>query len=147
MKKTVLKVTIWIDSFISILIIVLAVHIYLVTQPKETNPTAAWQLARIDLDETTPLSQEIISASYKALKEIDGIQRISVNAEQGNIVIAYFTNKHTSENIYNEFAKKTNLNSSLFIPSKDQLAQGCPVIDEASISYKLGSFFQGIFHD
>tara|TARA_R110002049_G_C9149370_1_gene560156 strand:+ start:562 stop:1008 length:447 start_codon:yes stop_codon:yes gene_type:complete len=147
MKKTLIKFTIWSSAILTILVIILAVHIYLVTQPKEKNPTLSWQLARIDINESIPLSKEIVSKTYKTLKQIKGIQRIVVNSKEGNVVIAYFPKDQTQEGIYSAFEKNTDFTSVLFTPSDKQLAAGCPVLDKNSISYKLGSFFEGVFQN
>ena len=147
MKKTFLKIAIGIGSIFALLVIILAVHIYLVTPEPEQNPTQGWQLSRIDINEELPLSDKQVKEINNSFKSVKGVERVVINKEHGTVVFAYFPKEFSAMSIYNNFSTKTGLNTALFTPSKEQLAASCPVIDKNSISYKMGSFFQNIFQN
>jgi copper chaperone CopZ len=147
MKKKFIKIAIWSGSIFALLVTVLAVHIYMVIPPKEQNPTVNWQLSRIDIKESLPLSEEQVNEINRSIKSIDGVERAVVNKDHGTIVVAYFPSKNNIDEIYSRFTENTVISTSLFKPTKDQLAASCPVIDKNSISYRMGSFFQNIFQN
>jgi len=147
MKKTFIKIAIWSGSILTLLIIVLAVHIYMVIPTKEENPTASWQLSRIDIKEPLPLSENQVKEINRSIKSIDGVERAVVNKDHGTLVVAYFPSKNNIDLIYSRFTENTDISTSLFKPTKDQLAASCPVINKNSISYRMGSFFQNIFQN
>ncbi len=147
MKNKLIKLTIWTTAAASLLIIVLGVHIYLVTSPKEENPTASWQLARIDIQERTPLSPLVAKEVKKTLKAIKGVKRVVVNSEHANAVIGFNPKSQSSRAIYEQFSKQSLIAATLYTPTEKQLAAGCPAIDKTSITYQVGSFFQEVFHD
>lgn len=147
MKNKLIKLTIWTATIVSMLTIILAIHIYLVTSPKETNPTAAWQLARIDIEEETPLSAAVAKEIKTTLKTIEGVERVVINSEDGNAVVGFNSTIKTGRDIYRQFSKQTSIAAKLYVPTKEQLAAGCPAIDKSSITYQVGSFFQEVFHN
>lgn len=138
------KLIIGVIGIFAFMVVVLAVHIYQVTRPKEgTIPTIA--LSRIDFPRGI---DSLKAASIKTdFSKLDGINDLRLNIESGHIVFLYNTKIWQPADLVEEINLQYSISAELFKPSAEMLAQSCPAIDKKSITYKLGSFFQKSFEN
>ncbi|MCH7414467.1 heavy-metal-associated domain-containing protein [Belliella sp. R4-6] len=126
------------------LVVTLAVHIYLVTQPKN-NGMPNMTMSRIDF--VTQLdSLEAINVKNHT-SQLDGVKDVRVNVKAGHMVCLYDRNKQAPQDIIESISKDFYLEASLYQPSDEMLAQSCPAINKSSLTYKLGAFFQRTFEN
>jgi hypothetical protein len=141
-RNLILKFLLGIAAIAILMISTLAIHIYMVTKPNAEYHTN-WQLSRIDFE--APIDSVQAHVAISSIKRIEGVQRAILNAEAGTLVFAFDPQQYSSEKIYTHFQKMGFANTSLFIPTEDQLATSCPIMDKTSISYRIGVFFQNLF--
>ncbi|AFL84776.1 hypothetical protein Belba_2210 [Belliella baltica DSM 15883] len=128
----------------SALVVTLAVHIYLVTQPKgNEGPNLA--MSRIDFDSQLDSLEAVKIKTYTSL--MDGVRDVRVNLASGHLVCLYDRNKQAPQDIVESISKDFLVQASLFQPSDEMLAQSCPAINKSSLTYKLGAFFQRTFEN
>lgn len=126
------------------LVVTLAVHIYLVTQPKnDGKPNLT--MSRIDFVNQLD-SLEAINVKNHTRK-LDGVRDVRMNAKSGHMVCLYDRNKQAPSDIIESISKDFYLEASLYQPSEEMLAQSCPAINKSSLTYKLGAFFQRTFEN
>lgn len=131
-------------SVVFVLVAILAVHIYMVTGNGPKNPTANWQLGKIDFEQPLDSIQKV--EAKKAIWSVNGVKQAVFHPEGKNVVFAINTDGNLTQNkVYTTFREKIDFQATLFQPSSDQLVGSCPVIDEESITYKLGAYFQNLF--
>ncbi|MFD2033493.1 heavy-metal-associated domain-containing protein [Belliella marina] len=129
---------------ISALVVTLAVHIYIVTQPK-ANQGPNLTMSRFDFESEL---DSLESAKLKALtRQLDGIKDVRVNMKSGHMVCLYDRNKQAPRDIISHIDQDFYLQASLYQPSEEMLAQSCPAINKNSLTYKLGAFFQRTFEN
>jgi hypothetical protein len=138
------KLVMGIIGIFAFLIVILAVHIYQVTRPKEgTIPSIA--LSRIDFSQSI---DSLKSASIKTdFSKLEGINDLRINAESGHIIFLYNTKIWQATDLVEKINFNYSLSAELYKPSAEMLAQSCPAIDKNSLTYKLGSFFQKSFEN
>lgn len=128
----------------SALVVTLAVHIYLVTQPKANDgPNLA--MSRIDFDSQLDSLQAAKIKTYTSL--IEGVRDVRLNSSASHMVCLYDRNKKAPQDIVESISKDFYVQANLFQPSEEMLAQSCPAINKSSLTYKLGAFFQRTFQN
>lgn len=125
MKKSLLKkVLLGLAGTTMILTAILCVHIYQVTHKKITDPNAI-ALARIDFSQK--FSKEDATKFYAWFNEQNGVNRVAFNTENQNAVLAYYPVKADATKLVESFCKQFNINAKRYMPSKQEMMQGCPV--------------------
>lgn len=138
------KLIIGVIGIFAFMVVVLAVHIYQVTRPKEGKiPSIA--LSRIDFP--NGLDSLEARAIEMNLSNVEGINTVKVNIPMGHMVALYDTKKITASDLVDKVNNNYSKSAELFRPSAEMLAQSCPAIDKKSLTYKLGSFFQKSFEN
>ncbi|MFN3800391.1 MULTISPECIES: hypothetical protein [Belliella] len=126
------------------LIVTLAVHVYMVTQPKQ-GAMPNLTMSRIDFESPLDSLSAVKIKTYTSLME--GVKDVRVNKESGHIVCLYDRNKKAPQEIVDAISKDFYLSASLYQPSDEMLAQSCPAINKNSLTWKLGAFFQRTFEN
>lgn len=125
MKKSILKkVLLSLAGVTMLMAIVLCVHIYQVTHKKITDPNAI-ALARIDFIQS--FSKEDAAKFYTWFSQQNGVNRVAFNAENKNAVLAYYPVKADATKLTETFCKQFNVTAKRYVPSKQEMMQGCPV--------------------
>lgn len=136
MKKQTLKKILWI-SFSSVLLLtaVLAVHIYMVTRPKAPDSTTRI-MARFDFKQTINKydADKITSWLYSK----NGVDHVLCNDKSGIAVFTYYPVKANADKLLQQMKNDLHYNAARFMPSKEQMASGCPVA--------AGSFTSKVYH-
>jgi hypothetical protein len=138
------KIIIGIIGIFSFLVVVLTVHIYQVTRPKEGRiPSIA--LSRIDFPQGIDSLEAVSIKNY--FSELEGISDFRQNIESGYIICLYDTKVWQSQELVEKINLHYSLSAVLYKPSAEMLAQSCPVIDKNSLTSKLGTFLQKSFEN
>lgn len=103
---------------------VLGVHIYQVTKLKPMDPNAI-ALARIDFK--GPISEEAASQCYTWFVAQPGVNRIQLNRQYQNAVLAYYPTRLNATNLIDSFIHVFKVDAARFQPSKAEMMKGCPV--------------------
>ena len=122
-------------------VVVLAVHIYIVTRPKA--PTAnTLVMARIDFKKD--INKDDASKITTWLYQQTGVNHVLCNPDGKLAVFTYYPVKTSPEQIVAKLNSSTPYLGERFMPSKSQLASGCPVA-ATSFTYKASKFFNHLF--
>ena len=142
MKKGVLKkVLLGIGSVFLLLVLVLAVHIYIVTRPKAPDAHTI-VMARVDVkqDMSKADAEQIQAWMYQQT----GIDHVLINPTTDIIIFTFFPVKANGDEIVSRLKEKFNLKASRYVPTEAELKGGCPVA-ATSFSYKAYNFVRHIF--
>jgi hypothetical protein len=138
------KLIIGVIGIFALLVLVLAVHIYQVSRPKEGGiPSIA--LSRIDFPQGID-SLEAVSIQTHFSK-LEGIRDFRINATSGHVVCLYDNKIWQASDLVDKINFNFSLSAELYRPPAAMLTQSCPVIDKSSLTYKLGTFFQKSFEN
>ena len=140
-KKGVRKILLGITGVFMFLVLVLAVHIYMVTRPKAPGPNTRI-MARIDIKQpiTQPDADKITNWLYKE----KGIDHVLVNPKTSIVVFTFFPVKNSGNQITQDFKSAFNYDAVRYVPTEAELQGGCPVASTSS-SYKIYKFIKNIF--
>lgn len=106
------------------------------------NHSKSIQLAKIIFSE--PLTNEHKSDVISAITQVSGYKNHRFGADEKSLVFMY-DRKLTKSNteFYQSFIAKTDIiDGELYQADATLMAQGCPVMDENSISYRISSGFE-----
>jgi hypothetical protein len=123
------------------LVIVLAVHIYIVTKPKVDEHTRV--MARIDIHQSIDQQQadKITSWLYKQ----KGVDHVLCNSKTSIAIFTFSPLNANANDITTHFKSDLNYPSATrYIPSEKELQGSCPVA-KTSVAYKTYSFIKHIF--
>jgi len=140
MKKNKLKrFLIVLGSVVSLLFLVLVVHIYLVTRDKNDDKRIR-QLARIDF------KQEVDSMLAMTIKNkvlsISGVDAGYFNINDKTFIYSFNPKIQNADRIFIDLISSGNYKAVRYRTNETLVANGCPVIDKSSISYKIASLFK-----
>jgi hypothetical protein len=132
-RKTIKKILLYTFSVFTLLLLVLAVHIYLVYRPKA--PDAYTKImARIDIkQQITQTDANKISAWMFHQK---GIDHVLVNPQTNIVVFTFFPIKTSGNQIVNNFKEQFHYKAERFMPTTADLKNSCPAA-ASSITYKI----------
>lgn len=138
------KLIIGIMGIFAFMVLVLAIHIYQVSRPKEGKiPNIA--LSRIDFPKGVD-SLEMVNIKTHFSK-LEGIKDLRINTSSGHLVCLYDNKIWKASDLVNKINFTYSLSAVLYRPSAEMLSQSCPAIDKNSLTYKFGSFFQKSFEN
>lgn len=142
MKKRIFKkFLIGTGIVLSCLILILAVHIYIVTRPKAPDANTRI-MARIDLSQ--PISQDDAGKITTWLYQQNGIDHVLVNPQSAIVIFTFFPIKTSAGKIVNEFNMDLPYKGVRYMPSAAEMKMGCPVA-ATSFTYKVARFFKQVF--
>jgi hypothetical protein len=142
-KKWLKRVLIGSAGIFALLIMILAVHIYQVSN-KPKGGVDGWQMARIDF--TQSLDSTEFSFVRDVLHGLGGIHHSVANIPEGILVYAYDPQKQKASDVYMSLIKETGFKAKRFVVTESNLGGACPVIDKNSITYRISSGFQKLFN-
>lgn len=124
-KRTVLKVVGIGLSVLLFLSIILAVHIYMVTRPEAaTNKTVA--MARLDFKQN--IQQADADKITAWLYQQQGIDHVLCNSQSSIAVFTFHPVKANADNIVESLRSTLHYKVDRFMPSKEDMKKGCPVL-------------------
>jgi hypothetical protein len=108
--------------------IILAVHIYLVTRPHINNVNARTRyMARIDLHQ--PIDQADSARIKSWLLQQKGVDRVMVSPRWSTAVFTFAPLTTNANGIVQAFkASLPYHNAVRYLPTKEQMKSGCPVM-------------------
>ncbi len=121
-----------------ILTIVLAIHIYWVTRPKAPDPHTI-VMARIDIKNA--LNQEDATKIKTWLYQQKGVDHVVVNPKTQIAIFTFYPAKASGDQIVNKFQTSLNYDAKRYVPTKEEIANGCPALPE-SVTQKISSFIK-----
>lgn len=139
-RTTVKKILSYSLAVFAALVVILAVHIYMVTRPgKADNKTVA--LARLDFKQDIT---EADAANIGAwLSKQPGVERYSCNTRNRIMVFSFRPAIVSADGIATYIQCKLNYKVVRYMPSAAELKSGCPVA-ATSFTYKAYNFFSHI---
>jgi copper chaperone CopZ len=120
------------------LTIVLAIHIYWVTRPKAPDPHTI-VMARIDIKNS--LNQEDANKIKTWLYQQKGVDHVVVNPKTQIALFTFYPAKASGDQIVNDFQTSFNYDAKRYVPTKEELANGCPALPP-SVTQKISSFIK-----
>ncbi len=125
-------------AILSVLGVVLALHIYDVTNPD--GKTDLRQLARIDITDT--ISETEASRLRTSINAVDGVSHAYINRDSKRLIFSFNPNTHQSEKIFSELSRSTPHDLKLYQPSAEMAAAGCPAIANGGLTDQIVSWFK-----
>jgi len=142
MRKRIWKrIVLWTVSVFAVLVMVLAVHIYIVTRPKPMDAHTR-AMARIDIQQ--PITQADGQRITTWLYQQKGIDRVLVNPGTSIVIFTFFPIRTTASQVVSDFKADLPYKALRFIPTQAGLQNGCPVAS-TSVTFKVYSFFKHLF--
>ena len=143
MKKNSIKRTlIWGGAIFAFLVLVLAVHIYVVTRPKVISPYSR-TMARIDLHR--PITQDDAANITAWLRQQKGVENAYVSPKSDKAIFLFFTAQTTGNKVVEDFKDQMHYDSAVrFLPKAGDYEKSCPVVAVA-YTEKIAKFFRHIF--
>ncbi|MGB0165307.1 MAG: hypothetical protein ACPF8V_00500 [Luteibaculum sp.] len=124
--------------------IAISLHVNAASENLRKHGTANWQLGKIDFDQD--LDSLTKAQAQAAIWKVNGIKQAVFNEKSKTMVFAYQNNGELSHQaVYDQFMANGDFKASLYRPSEESLASGCPVMNNNSFFNKLGKFIQGLF--
>ena len=139
-KKLIKKVLVWSTSIIALLVVVLVIHIYIVTQPKAPGANTI-EMARIDIKQ--PLTQDDANKIAVWLYQQKGIGHVLVNPQTDIAVFTFYPTKNSANQIVSDFKANFNYKADRFMPTEAELDASCPA--GSSSTFKVFKFFKHLF--
>jgi len=131
-NRAIKKILLYTFSTLLMLVLVLAVHIYMVYRPKVTPNTRV--MVRIDVKQ--PLTQDDANKISAFMAHEKGVDHYLVNPETRIVVFTFAPVKNTGDQIVNDFKANFNYKAERFMPSTENLKHSCPVA-ASSYGYKI----------
>lgn len=127
--------------------VVLGVHVYLVTTPESSQEHAAnWQLHRINF--SSPITSPDEVAVRSQLASIEEVERIYFNPTKTSVVFALnhpSTVNVASDEFLKQFPKNIQKLAKVYVPTEQELAQGCPIKPNDSFPNQVKTLLSSVF--
>jgi len=137
-SRLVRKIAIGISSVFFLLVMILAVHIYIVTRPKAID-TNALVMARIDIKQSIKQSDaEKITAWLYRQK---GIHHVLCNPQSDIVVFTYYPAKADANRITTQLQNSLGYQASRYLPNAEELKTGC-LVGSQSKAYQLYTYLK-----
>lgn len=144
MKKTFLRIAIWLGGILTLLAIILAVHIYQVTRPTDQHH-AHWQLARIDFGEE--VARGALQRAATIVRNQEQVTHVYLNTRDNILVFGYPPGSLDREAVMSHVQTVAS-EAQYYQPGHHAAGMaGCPITDRSALSYRLVTFLKNVFHD
>lgn len=142
--KTILKwTTIGVVSSFLLFSLVLGMHIYDVTRPHAFSHTRHIEIGRIDFSDTVDVQSVQDIKSF--IRKIEGVNHVYYN-EADNILVYGFSSESTNAaEVFDKAKLGFDFDGELYQVTEEKLASSCPVVDQRSITGRLGRAFETLF--
>lgn len=139
-RKPLTRILLWTGGIFVCLVLVLAVHIYLVTRPHADAHTRV--MARIDIKQ--PISPAEADNIKGWMYRQPGIDHVMVNPENNIVIFTFYPVKTNGNTIVSNFKTAFNYPAERFMPSEEEMAKGCPAMAQG-FTAKLHGIISSIF--
>jgi hypothetical protein len=136
-NKRIKKIALISSGITLILVGVLAVHIYLVTRPQNSEATRI-VMARIDFKQD--IDDKDASAITEWLYTQQGVNHVLCNPETNIAIFTFLPSINNADDIVASLSKSTGYVGQRFMPNEKELMGGCPVA-MGSWTSKVSGFF------
>jgi len=141
-RNRIKKILLWSGGIFLFLVMVLAVHIYVVTRPKPATEKTRI-MARIDIKQ--PISQEESNKITEWLYQQQGVDHVLCNQKSNIVVFTFSPLKANANQIASDFKTVLNYpNAKRYVPTEAEIQGGCPVAS-TSFTYKMYKAVKNIF--
>jgi hypothetical protein len=110
-------------SLISILLLALCIHIYMVTH-KPKSPFELTQLSRIDFKQNIDSVEANKIRTFIAMQ--DGVRSSYFNMKDGILVYTFLSNKQNSKSIFDKLITYGHYHAEPYTINETVLSNGCP---------------------
>ncbi|EJF53642.1 hypothetical protein SapgrDRAFT_1951 [Saprospira grandis DSM 2844] len=144
MKKWIFRI-IWSSLAVSFLLFsALVIHIYMVMGPSNMkyHNSKPIQLSRIDFE--GPKNDSLFHLAEREVRKTAGVQHAFLNKSHGTLVYGYAPGEVDPKAVFAKI-EQLPIRPKMYVVDKEQLANGCPVLDKRSFSYRLGALIQSFF--
>ncbi|MFY7900732.1 MAG: hypothetical protein ACOVNY_11155 [Chitinophagaceae bacterium] len=123
---------------IFLLIIVIAVHVYMVMQPKHVD-NAQLTMARIDFKQPIAAADSAIVTQW--LYQQKGVEYVLCNPTTNIAVIGFYPSQVNATKLVSKLTASLLYQATRYVPTQEQLNSGCPIIVE-SVGNKLYNYIK-----
>lgn len=136
------RIALCVLSVFVLLVMVLAVHIYIMTRPKAPGPNTR-AMARIDIKQ--PITQDDADKITTWLYQQKGVDHVLVNPKTDIVIFTFFPARTNANLIVGNFKSNFSYKADRFMPTEAQMSAGCPAMSTSSVTYKVYDFFKHHF--
>ena len=140
-RKKLKQLLLWAGGISVCLVIVLAVHIYMVTRPKPPGANTRI-MARIDIQQD--ISQRDADTISAWLYQQTGVDRVMINPATNIVVFTFFPVKTSADKIAGNFQTAFHYPAQRYLPGEEEMKNGCPAMAQ-SFTAKVSGVFKHIF--
>ena len=139
-RKLYKKIALYTSVAFLLLVVVLAVHIYIVTRPKAPDANTR-AMARIDIRQN--ISRADADRITAWLYTQNGIDHVLCNPESSIVVFTFAPVKTNASLVVSNFKSVLGYRAERYMPSAEELQSGCPVSPK-STTFKVYNYFKKI---
>lgn len=139
-KRTLKRTALTLIAVFVFLVVVLAVHIYVVTRPRVDANTRI--MARIDIRQ--PIDQHDADKITAWLYRQKGVDHVLVNPATDIAIFTFAPLQNNAARIIQDFKAGMPYKAERHLPKAGEMTGGCPVA-ATSMTYKVYSFMKHIF--
>lgn len=142
MSKKIKKIALISLSVFALLFIVLCVHIYVMMKPRPADATTI-AMARIDFKQD--INQADADKISTWLYQQKGVQHVLCNQQNKIAVFTFYPAKVSADRITRNLSSQFNYKAVRFMPSKEDMAKGCPAMANSGFVRTVYTVMNKIF--
>ena len=127
---------------ITVLALLTAIHVILIV---DTSPVDNGNIELTRVDFNSKIDQSVAVPIQTTISKLPGVTQTVLNNQDGNIVVGFDNNKTNIQSIYEAIELKYPKMSTIFIPTEEDLASSCPVMNRNSATFRVVSTIKNIF--
>ena len=139
-KRTWKRIALTVVSVFVAMVVVLAVHIYVVTRPRVDDSTRI--MARIDIKQE--IGQADAARITDWLYRQKGVDHVLVNPQSDIVLFTFAPVKNNAGRIVEAFKASLPYKAERYLPGAEEMKSGCPVAS-TSFTYKVYRLIQHVF--
>ena len=127
-----------------LLFAVLVVHIVIMVKMRKPPANATVQMARVDFKQSMdPATIAKVEGDIKVMK---GVKDVYYNPQSHILIYSFDAKQNNANNIYNTAIQSSGYSANRFAFAKNDMAKGCPVMDNHSFYGKLTSIVSNVIN-
>ena len=137
-RNIAVRIAKWTFGSLAVLIIALAIHIYVSTNPEDDGHTRM-QLARIDFSE--PVDSTTAGTIKAFVAKIPGVRHCYFNIPDGKLVYGFIQGQQNSDRVYQLLMASGNYKAQKYVASEQMMRSGCPIMSRNDFMRRVGMYF------
>lgn len=131
-------------GFCLLLFATLVVHIAIMVKGKSQLSSTTIQIARVDFQQELDADQ--LATIQEDIRALKGVKSSFFNPKSNILIYTFDNRENNAKKIYQEAIQSSNIISTRYVPSSEELEAGCPVINKNSFYGRLTDAISAIIN-